>query len=365
MIPVYRPYFPKGSLEFAHDALDSTWVSSKGIYLDKVKEKLADEWGTERIILTNSGTAANHLCAIAAKAKYPERTNLICPNNVYVAAWNPFIMERYSLSPIDANIKTWNFNIDKIKTVGWPTLFLIVHNLGNPVNVAKLKKLYPDIPIIEDACEGFGGHYENIPVGMLSDAFSMSFFGNKNLTSGEGGAFVTYDHDMYEAAFEYWGQGMTLNPDRRFIHKSLGHNYRMTNVEAGILYGQLFLKDEILERKEQLFTRYRELMSDLDVHFQETEDGCEHSNWMFGIRIPKSDYTMAKSHFDTYEIETRPMFYSINDQKYVKDVRCETAVADRLSKECVILPSYPGMTNTEQDYVIEAVRRYVQELSVL
>lgn len=366
MIPVYRPYFPKGSLDYAHHALDSTWVSSKGVYLEKVKEILADEWGTTHIILTNSGTAANHLCAIALKKKFPKRVAVICPNNVYVAAWNPFLIEGYRLAPIDADIETWNFNIDKLKGAGWPHAFLIVHNLGNPVDVHLLKARYPDVPIIEDACEGYGGMYRNLPVGMMSDAFSMSFFGNKNVTSGEGGAFATYDPDMYEAAFEYWGQGMTMNPDRRFIHNSQGHNYRMTNVEAGILYGQLQLKDEILEKKEALFSRYRELLGDLEtVHFQKVEQDCKHSNWMFGIRIEKSEYTMAKRHFDMYEIETRPMFYPITEQKYMKDIRCETDVAEKLSRECVVLPSYPGMTETEQDYVVEAVRRYVQELSVL
>ena len=367
MIPVYQPYFPKGSLDYAHDALDSTWVSSKGKYLEKVKEWLADYYGTEYIILTNSGTAANHLMARAIHKKYPERRNLVCPNNSYVAAWNPFIFDKaFDLIPFDAHEKTWNIDYSNREYMDHRThVFLAVHNLGNIVNVPFLKSQMKNTLFIEDNCEGFGGYYEERPAGKWSKAFSLSFFGNKNVTSGEGGAFITYDEDLYNEAFIYWGQGM--EPDgEKFIHAEIGHNYRMTNVEAAILLGQLERWNEIKELKNEVFSHYRKQIALINgVELQMKHFGTEHSNWMFGIRFLGSDYNRAEKFFKARDIETRPMFYSIKSHGHLKDIRCKTDVADILAKEVVIVPSYAGLTYEERCHVIEVVRDYAKELSVL
>ena len=368
MIPVYKPYFPKGALRYAHDAISSTWVSSKGKYLNKVKEKLAEIWGTEYIILTNSGTAANHLMARTLKKKYIERRNLIVPNNVFVAAWNPFIMEGYELCPIDAFKETWNIDYEKLGEEHWSKAILIVHNLGNIVNVPMLRRKYPNTPFIEDNCEGFGGKYEGKPSGTASDMFTVSFFGNKNLTSGEGGAFVTYDEELYSEAYKFWGQGMKEGAKIRFIHDDIGHNYRMTNVEAAILYGQLELMNEILEKKRILFDRYTSkfisYMKDL-VYFPLPSPGTKSSNWMFAMGIKGSEYYIAKKFLDSWGIETRPMFYPITAHGHLKNIKCNIEIAKILSKEGIILPSYPSLHKEGQDYIIGKVLEYVRELTLL
>ena len=212
MIPVYKPYLPEGSLSYAHDALDSGWLS-QGPYLTKLRERLAEMWGTNYIVLTNSGTAANHMIARTMSLKYEWRTNLVVPNNVYVAAWNPFLLEGFSLHPQDASLDTWNMELDYMEHR--TNMILAVHNLGNVINVPELKRRYPNTPIIEDNCEGFGGSYEGQPTGTASECFSVSFYGNKNITSGEGGAFVTYDPDIFEYAYRFHGQGQSR---KKFIH---------------------------------------------------------------------------------------------------------------------------------------------------
>ena len=91
MIPIYKPFLNKKNLKYAHDAIDSTWVSSQGKYLDYVKDELKSLLGSHKIILTNNGTTATHLLAISLKYKYPNINKIIVPNNVYVAAWNSFL----------------------------------------------------------------------------------------------------------------------------------------------------------------------------------------------------------------------------------------------------------------------------------
>ena len=94
MIPIYKPYFNKENLKFAHDAIDSGWVSSQGEYIDKVKNELKNLLDCKKIILTNNGTTATHLLALALKFKYPHIKKIIVPNNVYVAAWNSFLFDK-------------------------------------------------------------------------------------------------------------------------------------------------------------------------------------------------------------------------------------------------------------------------------
>lgn len=367
MIPIYKPYFPKGAMRYAHDALDSTWVSSKGKYLKKVTDWLAEYYDTEYIILTNSGTAANHLMARAIHRKYPYRRNLICPNNSYVAAWNPFLFDdTFNLSPMDAHEKTWNINYDDLTNVDHRTnVYLAVHNLGNIINVPFLKGELKNTIFIEDNCEGFGGFYEGVPAGAHSEAFTLSFFGNKNVTAGEGGAFITYDKDLYNDAFLFWGQGM--EPDgEKFIHADIGHNYRMTNVEAAILLGQLELFDEIAKKKDVLFKRYRNYIGLIDgVELQQKAFGTNPSNWMFGVKFCGSTYSVAEKFFSQRNIETRPMFYPINRHGHLENIRGLNSIAEKLAKEVVVLPSYPSLTYDTQTYIIGIVKDYARELSVL
>lgn len=238
MIPIYKPYFTEQNLKYAHDAINSGWVSSQGEYLDLAKNKLKDLLETKRVILTSNGTTATHLLALALKYKYPHIKKIIVPNNVYVAAWNSFLFDKeYELVPIDADLETWNFDLDKLESVIDETsAVLIVHNIGNIINVPKLKERFPNTVFLEDNCEGFLGKYDNKYTGTESFASSVSFFGNKTLTSGEGGAFITNDDDVFEHINKVKSQGQS---NEKFIHDVLGYNYRMTNVQAAILYGQL------------------------------------------------------------------------------------------------------------------------------
>ena len=238
MIPIYKPYFTEQNLKHAYNAISSGWVSSQGEYLDLAKNKLKEILGCKYLILTNNGTTATHLLAIALKFKYPHITKIIVPNNVYVAAWNSFLYDKnYELIPIDANLDTWNFDLSKIEEkLDKNTAILIVHNVGNVVNVPQLKKQFPNTIVLEDNCEGFLGKYEDKYTGTESFASSISFFGNKTLTSGEGGAFITNDDEVFEFINTAKNQGQS---EVKFIHNQLGYNYRMTNVQAAILYGQI------------------------------------------------------------------------------------------------------------------------------
>lgn len=372
MIPIYKPYLPKESLKYAHDALDGGWISSaNGKYLELVKNELKYDTGAKFVILTNTGTAATHLVARVLKKKYPEIHNIIVPSNVYVAAWNAFLFDKaFTLFPVDADIETWNMDLDMVESMYEPnTAILVTHNLGNITNVPELKKRFPDAVFVEDACEAFGGFYYNSlerirHAGTASLAGSLSFYGNKNVTSGEGGAFLTDDPHLARFAFKTKGQGQRTNV--KFVHNLLGYNYRMTNVQAAILYGQLQIVSEIFSRKEAIFSLYDELFNEVDnIVIQKVSPKTINSNWMYGIRIPGSPgFPVAERFMNTRGIDIRPMFYPINshtyiaENRYVNTTRGPYRNSEKLSQECFCIPCYPELSLEDQIKVAEAVVSY-------
>ena len=361
MIPIYKPYFTKENLKYAHDAIDSGWVSSQGEYLDYVKNKIKDIIGCSKIILTNNGTTATHLLSLALKYKYPHINKIIVPNNVYVAAWNSFLFDKnYELIPIDADLETWNFDLDKIEeNLDENTAILVVHNIGNIVNVPELKRRFPNTVIMEDNCEGFLGKYEDKYTGTESFVSSASFFGNKNITSGEGGIFMTNDDDVFNYINTIKNQGQS---EEKFIHNLLGYNYRMTNVQAAILYGQLFDLDIILNKKKEIFEYYKNNLKDVKyLQFQKIVDNTTHSNWMFGIRFTNFDLEKTKDlqlYLYKNGVETRPMFYDIKKHLYLSNIECETKNAEILQSQCIILPSFPNLTKSQINFISDAIKKY-------
>jgi perosamine synthetase len=364
MIPIYKPYFTVDSLRFVHDAIDSEWVSSTGEYINKTQDKLKDLLGVRNVLLTNNGTSATHLAALCLKYRYNNIYKIIAPNNVYVAAWNSFLFDKnYILNIIDANLGTWNFDINNIDIIDSNTALLVVHNIGNIINVPSIKRRHPNLITIEDNCEGFCGSYENKYSGTQSLVSSISFFGNKNITSGEGGAIITNDDDLFEYAKCVHGQGMS---DKKFIHNHLGYNYRMTNIAAAILFGQLSILSEIIDKKEKIFDMYRKSFDNIEnIKYQKIEGGTQHSNWMFGVRVLGNvGYDVAKCFFDAKQIETRPMFYPISSHRHLANnpsviIKDETN-AHILNKECIILPSHPGLGIDQINYIINAVLEYTK-----
>lgn len=365
VIPVYKPYFSKETLKYAHDAIDSTWVSSRGKYLELSTDLLKEILKVDNLKLVNNGTSATHLVVKSMLRHRPSIQEVVVPNNCYVAAWNSIIYERLKIIPVEADIETWNFNLDKLSSVlqtkdPQKTAIMIVPNLGNIINTKKLKRENPDFIFIEDNCEGFYGKYEGDFSGTGCLASSLSFFGNKTITSGEGGAFITNDDSLFEFINKIQGQGQT---NVRYVHDELGYNYRMTNIQAAILYGQLKVIDEIIEKKEELFNFYKKELSDLVesglLSFQKEDPGTKHSNWMFGVKA-STPCLEIQNFLAKKGIDTRPMFYDILKHKHLAQETKGTSVsvAKSLQKKCFIIPSFPSITKNERQRVVNGIKEY-------
>lgn len=368
MIPIYKAYMTSKSLAYAHDALDSTWVSSKGKYIDLAKQKLQELLGVKHVLLLHNGTHAMHLIAKCLSKK--GITKLIVPNNVYVAAWNGFLYDgEFELFAIEPDLATWNFDLielDKAIKLHQDAAVLVVHNVGNIINVADLQTKYPKTVFVEDNCEGFGGKYNGLYSGTASFASAVSFYGNKTITSGEGGAFITNDDAAYEYALLLQSVGQSKT---KFVHNELGYNYRMTNVQAALLYGQLEVLPEIVAKKAAIFDRYRaHLKGREDIVCQTIPVGTEPANWMFGVQdVFKNTGHRAgegSAYFEWKRVETRPMFYPIDAHEYLRHnpnvSYGDCSKAKLLNEQCFILPSYPDLTEEEQKYILHMLDQYAK-----
>ena len=228
-----------------------------------------------------------------------------------------------------------------------------------------MQKKYKNTIFVEDNCEGFLGSYNGAQSGTKSFCSALSFFSNKCITSGEGGAFITNDEGSYNFAKCIQGQGQS---DRKFIHNELGYNYRITNTQAGLLFGQIEILPQIMQMKADVFGCYREALKDREgVRMQVIAEGTMPAPWMFGIYIPKQkNYETAERFFSARDIEIRPMFYPMNTHTHLKNhpdiihTHCENA--KKLSDSCIILPSYPELIKEEQRFILRTLDEYLKTI---
>jgi perosamine synthetase len=364
MIPIYKPDISKYLLS-AHDAINSEWISNHGEYVEKSTKKLSDLLGA-RVLLMANGTCATHCLFIALKFKYPDVKKIYVPNNCYVAAWNSVLSEYpkelCEVMKIDNN--TWNTDTRYVDTFEKNAAVLIVHNVGNIINVPALKRRRPDLIFVEDACEGFTGKYENVYAGTGSCTLcsSISFYGNKIITSGEGGAFITHDDDVYNYIKKAYSQGMS---DVRYVHDTFAYNYRMTNIQAAFLYDQLNDIDSIIEKKRIVFENYKKLTKNLKVSLFEIEAGTEPANWMFCVRMKSSKTIEEKVKF-FYDngVDIRPFFYPITSHKHLEMLPFDDQVSHDLNNEVIMIPSFPSISLDEQKKVVQVITEFTNTISI-
>jgi perosamine synthetase len=367
MIPIYKPYLSKYS-NSAINAIQEEWISNHGIYIDLAVNKLKSILNVKYCILMNNGTSATHCLFKSLKFKYPNINKIYIPNNVFISPINCALLEYkedcLEIMKLDINTLNINTSEEYIKSLEKNSAMVIVHNLSSIVNVPRLKKLRPDIIFIEDNCEGLFGKYEGVYTGSTDSILcsAVSFYGNKTITTGEGGAFFTNDLEVYKYIKTFYSHGMS---DTRYIHNILGTNYRMTNVQAAFLYDQLNDIEHILELKKNIFNNYYKLFKTLNnenkVIFLNTDINTEKSNWMFVVLIPNIKYTEIEQFLIEKQIQIRPIFYDLHNHKHLKNIKKYEDKIDNknLNNIGIILPSYPELTYEKQIYILESIKEYL------
>lgn len=356
-IPVYRPDLSGNERRYVLECLDSTWISSKGRFIDEFEQAFAQYLGQNAMAASVcNGTVALHL-ALHVLGIGPG-DEVIVPTFTYIASVNTIAQTGATPVFAECDPETWLLDpIDVKKRITRKTRGILpVHLYGNACDmdeicaIAKSQNLF----IIEDCAESFGTTIHGQQTGTFGTIGTFSFFGNKTITTGEGGMVTTRNAELIKNLRITKGQGMA--PDRRYWHDRLGFNYRMTNIEAAIGLAQIERLPDILSRKRRVGAVYRKKLWHLPVKFQYVRDGVESSEWLFTLLLPDAE---RREHIMEFlaqrHIETRPAFYCAHLMPMYRQNEGSFPVAEDISARGLSLPSYPDLTENDIDRICKAL----------
>ncbi len=249
-IPVTNPFLDEYEIELLNECIISGWVSSGGPFVKKFESLVAEHTGTKYAVSCSSGTSGLHLALLANDIGPGDE--VIVPTLTFIATANAVRYTGAKPVFVDSDINTWNIDPKLIKDsiTSKTKAIMAVHLYGLPADMDSINQIAKDynLLVIEDASEAQGAKYKNKMVGSLADMAVFSFFGNKIITTGEGGMIVTNDKYLAEKCRLLRDHGMSK--ERRYWHQVLGYNYRMTNMQAALGVAQMGKIEKIIEKKK-------------------------------------------------------------------------------------------------------------------
>lgn len=359
IIPVAEPLIGERELAYVTDAVRSGWVSSKGPYVTAFEAAIARMCATDHAVAVSSGTTGLHL-ALAALGVGPG-DEVIVPAYTFVATAS--VVRHVGATPVIVDVDPGHWCIDPTAIAQRITprtkAIIPVHLFGHPAEMDAILRLAHDrgIKVIEDAAEALGAEFDGRPTGGLGDVGVFSFFGNKLITTGEGGMVVTQDRALAERMRMLRDHGM--DPERKYWHPEVGFNFRMTNLQAALGVAQAEQVGVFLARKREIGRRYVEALRPLrGLTFQQTAPWANSSFWLFTMLIEETfgmDPTQLGAALLARGVDSRPGFVPLHS---MPPYRCAGPypVADRLGRQALSLPCAVSLTEEQQEYVIESVR---------
>lgn len=351
LIPVAEPVIGKEEEELVLDGLRSGWVSSIGKYIQQFEKEFAKFCNTKYAVTTSNGTAALHLALVAAGIGPGDE--VIVPSLTFVATANAVVYAGAKPVFVDSELETWNIDPEKIKEkINRRTRAIIpVHLYGHSANMGQILAIARkyDLKVIEDAAEAHGAQYKGKVVGSLGDVGCFSFFGNKIMTTGEGG-MITTNNKAYAAEVKVLrDHGQSRR--RKYYHAKLGFNYRMTNLQAALGLAQLRKIDKIIERKREIAKLYAQGLKGLvpEITLHPEASWAKNIYWMYSIVIHKEgkknrDYLMRE--LKKKGVDSRPFFFPIHRLPRYNENE-HMSIADFLASSGLNLPSSVNLTDEQ------------------
>jgi perosamine synthetase len=358
-IPVYQPDLSGREREYVLDCIDSTWISSKGRYLGEFEEAFARWTGGAHAAAVSNGTVALHLALVAAGIGPGDE--VLVPTLTYVASVNAIRYVGAVPVFVDSMPDTWQMSPSAVAALIGPRTraVLAVHLYGGSCDLGTLTALcdHHGLALIEDCAEAIGTRYRGAHVGTFGRVSTFSFFGNKTITTGEGGMVVARDAEADRRVRHFRGQGLAA--DREYWHDVIGYNYRMTNVCAAIGTAQLERVDEILAMKRGLAMGYRERLATAPVVFQSETPGEDASHWMVTVLAPSAgERDSLRARLADAGIETRPVFNPVHTMPMYCSGVTHFPVATDVASRGLNLPSWHRLPDDALDEICDIVRAH-------
>jgi len=384
VIPLHVPEIRGNEWKYIKECLDTNWVSSVGPFVDRFESTVARYVGANYAVATVNGTAALHIALLAAGVEPDDEVlvsalSFIAPANAirYVGAWPVFI---------DADPQYWQMDPLKVinfleKDCQWrnDTLYnrstgrrvkavLPVHILGHPCDmdpILEVARKYGLI-VIEDAAESLGAKYKERMVGHLGDLACFSFNGNKLITTGGGGMIVT-DNKAWAHRAKHLSTQAKDDPIE-YIHKEVGYNYRLTNLQAALGCAQLEQLDRYIAAKRRIAVTYRKELQDVRGIRPMPEAPWAYSTfWLYTVLVDEVEYGMESRKLlcklAENSIQARPLWQPLHRSKVFSNVpSIECGTADRIHQKALSLPCSVGLTAEQQTKVSARLRASCEHL---
>jgi perosamine synthetase len=356
MIPVSKPTITSEEVRLVTDAVSSGWVSSQGAYIESFERMFADFCGVRHCVATSNGTVAIHLALKALNIGRGDE--VIVPDLTFVATANAVVLAE--ATPLIADVRRSDWCLDPVSVARLITprtrAIIPVHLYGHPAAMEELRALAQmhKLKIIEDAAEAHGAEYRCRKVGGLGDCATFSFYGNKIITTGEGGAITTDSDEVAQRARFLRDHGMSK--ELRYWHTEVGYNYRMTNLQAALGVAQLGQIGTFLAERDRILESYHRHLVPHGVTLNPHLDGTRPVNWITcvlldGFSREERDVVISQLHKEG--IDSRPFFYPLSAlPMYARE---SGLVSADLSARGMNLPTYPGLSDTDIERICQTL----------
>ncbi len=381
MIPVNEPLLAADDIDNVLDTLRSGWISSAGRYIEQFEQEWAAACGVRHGIAVANGTVALQIGIDSLDLKPGDE--VIVPSFTIISCLLPIVRAGARPVLVDSEPRTWCMDVGQLEScvTARTRAIMPVHMYGHPVDMDPVLELARrrGITVFEDAAEVHGAEYlsgRNSPqptwrrCGGLGDLAAFSFYANKLITTGEGGMVVTNDERL--AARLRSLRNLCFRPPRRFYHTELGHNFRLTNMQAAVGVGQVRRLGAIVARKREIAARYTRRLQKLDwLELPREESWARSVFWVYGLVIRdgvRFDAESLAARLIAEQVETRPFFLGMHEQPVFHDMGLfldcngRFPVTERLARRGLYVPAGLAITDTQIDAVCDALQRIGNEL---
>ncbi len=356
MMPVAEPKLNGNEFKYLSDAFLSTWISSAGAYINRFEKDFSEYCGAKHGIAVSNGTVAIHLALVAMGIG--EGDEVIVPDLTFAATINAVLHAGATPVIVDVDEHSWCISPFAIKAaVSDKTKAIIpVHVYGQPCDMDAIMKIAKDhkLFVIEDAAEAHGAEYRGQKVGSFGDAATFSFFGNKIITTGEGGMVLTSNDDLNDRMRVLRDHGMSK--EKRYWHDHVGFNYRMTNLQAAIGCAQLERIDQILNDRDAIEEKYVEALKQFTfLKWQERFMERKRVTWLVALLAQGVDRDELFGCLRNNGIDVRPFFYPLSEMP----IYSRYALSNKNSKDLSAMGfNLPTIAQVDFSRVVKAFEEF-------
>ena len=361
MIHIMEPWLDHQEIDLVMNCLKSGWISSQGEYIQKFEEAFSGFCRSRFGVATSNGTTALHLALLTLGIGPGDE--VIVPALSFIASANVVVYTGARPVFVDVDEKTWTINPSLIRPLitDRTKAIMPVHLYGHPADMGPIMKLAEEyrLWVIEDAAEAHGAEYKGRKVGALGHIGCFSFYGNKIISTGEGGMLITDNAEWVEKARMLRDHGMSK--EKKYWHPILGYNFRMTNIQAAIGLGQMNKIEKIIAQKRRVAQIYSQGLTGVKgVILPPEETWAKNVFWLYSILI--SPETNKKrddliEYLNQFQVESRPLFFPIPNMPFYA-IEDHFPTAQKISEQGISLPSGSALTPEQINTIIGLIKQF-------